>query len=166
MPRSPAVGGPPKTNVTRLLESRGIAHRVVAYEVDPADLSAVAAAEKLGLDPGRVFKTLALVGDRRGVFLCCVPAASEVDLKKAARASLEKSARMLPLGELLGATGYQRGGCSPLGTRRAYDVFIDESARLLEEISVSAGARGTQVILAPGDLLRALDGRAGYADLT
>jgi Cys-tRNA(Pro)/Cys-tRNA(Cys) deacylase len=157
--------GPSKTNVTRLLESRGVAHRVVTYEVDLADLSATHAAEKTGLPPDRVFKTLALRGPKDGVFLCCIPGDSEVDLKKAAKAAGEKSVEMLSLKELLPATGYQRGGCSPIGTKRAYPVFIDESAVLYGEISVSAGARGSQVVLAPDDLLTALDGRAGYADL-
>jgi Cys-tRNA(Pro)/Cys-tRNA(Cys) deacylase len=157
--------GPSKTNVTRLLEAKGIAHRVVTYAVDLSDLSATHAAEKTGLESERVFKTLALRGAKGGIFLCCVPGDAEVDLKKAAKASGEKSAEMLGLKELQPATGYLRGGCSPIGTKRAYPVFIDESAMLWDLISISAGARGAQVLLAPDDLLRALDGRASYADL-
>jgi Cys-tRNA(Pro)/Cys-tRNA(Cys) deacylase len=155
-----------KTNVTRLLEALGIAHRVVTYEVDLSDLSAASAARKAGLPAESVFKTLALCGERGGLFLCCVPGEAEIDLRKAATAAGEKSVRMLALKELQPATGYVRGGCSPIGTRRACPVFIDETALLFEEISVSAGARGAQVLLAPDDLVRALDGRAGYADLT
>jgi Cys-tRNA(Pro)/Cys-tRNA(Cys) deacylase len=158
--------GPEKTNVTRLLEALGIAHRGVTYEVDPSDLSATHAAEKTSLPAERVFKTLALRGASGAIFLCCVPGDSELNLKKAAAAAGEKSVDMLPLKELTAATGYLRGGCSPIGTKRAYPVFIDETAQLFDAISVSAGARGSQVILAPDELLRALDGRASYADLT
>jgi Cys-tRNA(Pro)/Cys-tRNA(Cys) deacylase len=157
--------GPAKTNVTRLLEAKGIAHRVVSYEVDISDLSATHAAQKVGLPPEQVFKTLALRGPKNGIFLCCVPGDAEVDLKKAAKASGDKSALMLPLKELTAATGYLRGGCSPVGTKREYPVFIDETAQLFEEISVSAGARGSQVLLAPDDLLAVLGDRAFYADL-
>jgi len=144
-----------KTNAMRILESLDISFRSLAYEVDEDDLSAESVAKKIGLDPERVFKTLALQGDKTGLFLCCVPAACEVDLKKAARASGNKSVEMLPLKELLGATGYIRGGCSPIGTKKKLPVYIDETAQLFDEISVSAGQRGLQVILAPADLLRA-----------
>ena len=140
--------GPDRTNVTRLLESRGVAHRVVTYEVDLSDLSATHAAEKVGLPPEQVFKTLALRGLKCGVFLCCVPGGAEVDLKKAAKAAGDKSVEMLPLRDLTAATGYLRGGCSPIGTKRAYSVYIDETAQLFDEISISAGARGSQVVLA------------------
>jgi Cys-tRNA(Pro)/Cys-tRNA(Cys) deacylase len=157
--------GPSKTNVTRLLETKGVAYRVVVYEVDLSDLSATHAAEKVGLPAEQVFKTLALRGPKNGILLCCVPGDAEVDLKKAAKVSGEKSVEMLSLKELQPATGYLRGGCSPIGTKRAYPVFIDETAQLFDEISVSAGARGSQVVLAPGDLIEVLDGRAGYADL-
>jgi Cys-tRNA(Pro)/Cys-tRNA(Cys) deacylase len=157
--------GPEKTNVTRLLEARGVAHRVVTYEVDLSDLSATHAALQVGLPAEQVFKTLALRGPKSGVFLCCVPGDAEVDLKKAAKASGEKAVEMLPLKDLTAATGYLRGGCSPIGTKRSYPVFVDETAQLFDEISVSAGARGTQVVLAPEELLGALEGRASYADL-
>jgi len=144
-----------KTNAMRILEGLGIPYRSLAYEVDEADLSAENVALKTGLDPDRVFKTLALRGDKTGLFLCCVPAACEVELKKASRVSGNKSVEMLPLKELLGATGYIRGGCSPIGTKKKLPVYIDETAQLFDEISVSAGQRGLQVILAPADLLRA-----------
>jgi Cys-tRNA(Pro)/Cys-tRNA(Cys) deacylase len=164
MPEQPL--GPSKTNVTRFLESKGIAYRVVTYEVDLSDLSAAHAAQKTGLPAEQVFKTLALRGPKDGVFLCCVPGDAEVDLKKAAKASGEKSVEMLPLKELTAATGYLRGGCSPIGTKHAYRVFIDETAQLFDEISVSAGARGSQVVLAPDKLVAVLDVRASYVDLT
>ena len=154
-----------KTNALRILESRGIAHRVFEYEVDESDLSASAVAAKVGLDPERVFKTLALRGEKSGVFLCCVPGDAELDLKKAARAAGDKAVAMLALKELLPATGYVRGGCSPVGTKKDYPVYVDETAQLFDEISVSAGARGIQVLLAPDLLLRALGDRASYADL-
>jgi Cys-tRNA(Pro)/Cys-tRNA(Cys) deacylase len=162
-----------KTNAMRILESLGIPYKVLAYEVDEEDLSAETAASKLGLDPDRVFKTLALHGDKTGIFLCCVPAAAEVDLKKAARASGNKSVEMLALKELLPTTGYIRGGCSPIGTKRKFPVFVDETAQLFEEISVSAGQRGLQVLLAPDNLVRAASEQPGppavvanYSDLT
>ncbi|HOX33468.1 MAG TPA: Cys-tRNA(Pro) deacylase [Spirochaetales bacterium] len=154
-----------KTNALRILESRGIAHRVFEYEVDESDLSASAVAAKVGLDPERVFKTLALRGEKSGVFLCCVPGDAELDLKKAARAAGDKAVAMLALKELLPTTGYVRGGCSPVGTKKDYPVYVDETAQLFDEISVSAGARGIQVLLAPDLLLRALGDRASYADL-
>jgi Cys-tRNA(Pro)/Cys-tRNA(Cys) deacylase len=153
-----------KTNALRMLESLGVAHRVVAYEVDESDLSAASVAAKVGLEAGRVFKTLALRGDRVGVFLCCVPGDAELDLKKAARCSGDKSVELLPLKELLPTTGYVRGGCSPIGTKRPFPVLIDETASLYNEISVSAGARGLQVLLDPEDLARAAGGR--FADLS
>lgn len=157
--------GPDKTNVTRLLESRKVAFRVVTYEVDLSDLSAVHAAEKTGLPAEQVFKTLALRGAKNGVFLCCVPGDEELDLKKTANAAGEKSVEMLPLKELTSITGYLRGGCSPIGTKRAFPVLIDETAQLFDEISISAGARGSQVVLAPQALVEVLDGRASFADL-
>jgi Cys-tRNA(Pro)/Cys-tRNA(Cys) deacylase len=155
-----------KTNALRILDGLGIAHRVVEYDVDEDDLSAVSAAAKIGVPPERVFKTLALRGERAGVFLCCVPGDAEVDLKKAARAIGDKSVEMLPLKELLPTTGYVRGGCSPVGAKKPFSVCIDETAQLFDEISVSAGTRGMQVLLAPADLIRALDGRASFVDIT
>ena len=158
--------GPSRTNVTRLLDALGVEHRVATYEVELSDLSAASAAAKIGVEPERVFKTLALRGDGGAVFLCCVPGDAEIDLKKAAAAAGEKSAHLLPLRELQEATGYLRGGCSPIGTKRAYEVLVDETATLFDEISVSAGARGAQVLLAPEGLMAALGDRARYADLT
>jgi len=142
----------------------GISVEAFEYEVDESDLSAVSVASRLGLDPDRVFKTIAVRGAKVGPFLCVVPGSTEVDLKKAAKAASDKSAEPLPLRELEPLTGYVRGGCSPVGTRRPLPVFIDETAALWETISVSAGARGLQMVLAPDDLARASDG--SFADLT
>ncbi|HUW39559.1 MAG TPA: Cys-tRNA(Pro) deacylase [Rectinemataceae bacterium] len=150
-----------KTNALRILESHGVAHRVVSYDADESDLSARGAAAKAGIEAGRIFKTLAARGDRTGVFLCCVPGDAELDLKKAAKASGNKSVEMLSLKELQPTTGYLRGGCSPIGTKKPFPVLIDERALLFDEISVSAGARGLQVLLAPGDLLDTLASEAG-----
>jgi Cys-tRNA(Pro)/Cys-tRNA(Cys) deacylase len=158
--------GPAKTNALRIAEALGIAHRVVSYGVDEEDLSAAAVAAKIGMPAERVFKTLAMRGERAGLFLCCVPGDAAVDLRKAARAAGDKAVGMLPLKELTEATGYVRGGCSPIGTKRPVPVYIDETAALFEEISISAGARGLQMILAPAELARALEGRASFADLT
>lgn len=160
-----------KTNALRILDGLGIAYRTVAYEVDEEDLSAESVAAKAGLDPERVFKTLALRGASGAVFLACVPAGSELDLKKAAKAAGEKSVEMLPLKELQPTTGYVRGGCSPIGAKRKFPVYLDETATLFEEISVSAGQRGLQVLLAPEELRRAASeqpggqAEAGFADL-
>lgn len=152
-----------KTNALRLLDGLKIAYRTIAYEVDEEDLSAESVAAKVGLDPERVFKTLALRGASGAVFLACVPSGSELDLKKAARAAGEKSVEMLPLKELQPTTGYLRGGCSPLGAKRKFPVYLDETAALFEEISVSAGLRGLQVLLAPEDLRRAASEQPGGA---
>lgn len=151
------------TNAARIVKALGLEYRLAEYEVDEDDLSAGAVAAKLGMDPERVWKTLALRGERVGPFLCVVPGPSELDLRKAARAAGDKKVEMLPLRELEPLTGYVRGGCSPVGTKRKLPIFVDETAALFETISVSAGARGLQMILAPDDLLKAAD--AGYADL-
>ncbi|HOX48618.1 MAG TPA: Cys-tRNA(Pro) deacylase [Spirochaetales bacterium] len=160
-----------KTNALRILDGLGIAYRTIAYEVDEEDLSAESVAAKVSLDPERVFKTLALRGASGAVFLACVPAGSELDLKKASKAAGEKSVDMLPLKELQPTTGYVRGGCSPIGAKRKFPVYLDETATLFEEISVSAGQRGLQVLLAPEELRRAASeqpggqAEAGFADL-
>ena len=161
----------PKTNALRILESLGISYRTITYEVSEEDLSAAAVAAEVGLPAERVFKTLALRGDSSGVFLCCIPAASELNLKKVAKASGNKSVEMLPLKELQPTTGYIRGGCSPVGPKKKFPVYVDETAQLFDEISVSAGHRGLQMLLAPDDLIRAAseqpggEASASYADL-
>lgn len=153
-----------KTNAQRIVEAAGIAHRVLAYEYDEADLSAETAAAKLGLPAERVWKTLAVRGESGELALCVVPGNAELDFKKLARVLGERRVAMLPLKELEAETGYLRGGCSPVGTKRRLRTLIDETVELFEEISVSAGRRGLQLLLAPAELRRLVD--AELADIT
>ena len=152
-----------KTNAIRILEALHIAHESIEYTVSEDEIDAVSVARKIGADPDCVFKTLVARGDRTGVCVFVIPGPAELHLKKAAAASGNKAVEMIHLKELLPLTGYIRGGCSPVGMRKAYPTFIDETAQLFDEIHVSAGMRGMQVRLAPGDLLAAVE--AGYADL-
>jgi Cys-tRNA(Pro)/Cys-tRNA(Cys) deacylase len=151
------------TNALRIVKGLGIQVRTIEYEVDEDDLSAAAAAAKSGVDLDRIFKTLVAVGDKTGPFMCVIPGSAELDLKKAAKASGNKSVTMLHLRELEPLTGYQRGGCSPVGSKKRLPVYVDETAQLWEELSVSAGHRGLQMLLSPDELLRAAGGE--YADL-
>lgn len=144
-----------KTNAARLLEAMGVDFDLWNYEVDPSDVSAKAVAAKIGLPPERIFKTLVARGDRTGVMLACVPGDSELDLKALAAASGNKKAEMVHMKDIQPLTGYIRGGVSPLGTKRPFPVYIDESAFTFGRICVSAGARGVQVFLDPKDLSRA-----------
>ena len=143
-----------KTNAMRLLDAAKIEYETVSYEVDESDLSAVHVAEQLGEDIACVFKTLVLRGDRTGVFVCIIPGDKEVDLKKAARASGNKSCAMIRMQELLPLTGYIRGGCSPIGMKRPYPMFIHESCLGFEKIYVSAGCRGMQVHIKTKELIK------------
>lgn len=142
-----------KTNAARLLDAAGISYRLVPYEVDEEHLYASHVAEMLGEDVDRVFKTLVLRGDRNGIFVCVMPGSFEVDLKVASRISGNKSCEMLHVKELLPTTGYIRGGCSPIGMKKAYPTFVHESALLYDSIYVSAGVRGLQIQIAPQDLI-------------
>lgn len=151
------------TNALRKLKTLGMEVETREYAVDEHDLSAVAVASKLGIDQDMVFKTLVVVGDRTGPFMCVIPGSAELDLKKTARASGDKSVAMLPMRELEPLTGYVRGGCSPIGARRKLPVFLDETAQLWDRVSISAGTRGLQMLLTPSDL--ALAAEAAYADL-
>jgi Cys-tRNA(Pro)/Cys-tRNA(Cys) deacylase len=153
------MAGRAKTNAVRLLEQAGIRYELREYEVDEADLSAPHVAEAIGLPPEQVFKTLVARGDRTGVILACIPGNSELDLKALASASGNKKVELVPVKEVLPLTGYVRGGVSPVGTRRAYPIFLDETADLWDVISVSAGVRGAQMLVAPDDLARLADGR-------
>ena len=152
-----------KTNAARQLENLGIAHTLQQVAVDENDLSGVTMARQLGVAPDIVFKTLVARGDKTGVLMACIPAAAELDLKALAAASGNKHAEMVPLKDVRPLTGYMRGGCSPLGAKKAYPVYLDESAILHEHIFVSAGQRGVQLCLNPDDLLRAVEGQ--YAPL-
>ena len=149
------------TNAMRLLRQAGIDFTALEYPYDERDLSGVHAAEALGLDPAQVFKTLVLRGERTGLFVCCIPVAAEVDLRKAARAVGDKRAEMLPMKELLGATGYFRGGCSPVGMKKKLPIFMDETAQLYARIAVSAGIRGQMLLLHPEKLLGYVEGEWG-----
>jgi len=141
-----------KTNVARLLDKKNIPYGIVEYEVDENDLSATHVASLLGENVDQVFKTLVLRGDKTGIFVAVIPGDAEVNLKKAAKASGNKSAAMVQMKELLGLTGYIRGGCSPIGMKKSYPTYIDESCLLFDEIFISAGQRGLQIKLNPADL--------------
>lgn len=127
------------TNAMRLLTQAGIPFTPLCYAYDESDLSGVHAAQALGLDPDEVFKTLVLRGERTGLFVCCIPVAAALDLKKAAKLRGDKGAQMLHMRELLPATGYIRGGCSPVGMKKQLPTILDETAQLFPAIAVSAG---------------------------
>jgi Cys-tRNA(Pro)/Cys-tRNA(Cys) deacylase len=152
-----------KTNAIRILEAQHIAHETIEYEVSEDMLDAISVARKIGADPDAVFKTLVARGDKTGLCVFVIPGPAELHLKKAASASGNKSVEMIALKELLPLTGYIRGGCSPVGMKKLFPTFIDETAQLFDRIHVSAGVRGMQVLLAPGDLLGVVAG--AYADL-
>jgi len=143
-----------KTNAARLLDAQGIHYDLLAYEVDESVLSAVTLSIKIGQNNEQIFKTLVLRGDRTGIFVALVPGNAEVDLKKAARISGNKSTAMVQLKELLPLTGYIRGGCSPLGMKKPYPVFIHESCQGFGSIYISAGQRGLQLRINPEDLVK------------
>ena len=143
-----------KTNAARLLDKAKITYQLIPYEVDENDLSATHLAEQLGQDVSRIFKTLLLHGDRSGHFVCLIPGGDEVDLKKAAKASGNKSCAMIPVKELLPLTGYIRGGCSPIGMKKHFPTYIHQTVESFATVYVSAGQRGLQVQLAPADLIR------------
>ena len=152
-----------KTNVARLLDKAKVPYQLVPYEVDENDLSAIHVAEQLGENVEQVFKTLILHGDKSGYFVCVIPGADEVDLKKAAKVSGNKKCEMIPVKELLPLTGYIRGGCSPIGMKKHFPTYIHFSAEQFDNIYISAGQRGLQVLLAPADLIR--ETNASFADL-
>ncbi len=143
-----------KTNAVRLVEQAKLPFRQTEYDYDENDLSGLHAAEAIGMPPEQVFKTLVARGDKQGIEVFCIPVCCELDLKKAAKASGDKKVEMVSQKELLPLTGYIRGGCSPIGMKKAYPTYIDETAELYDEIAVSAGTRGQQLILAPSDLIR------------
>ena len=147
-----------KTNAARILDAAGIHYELREYEVDEDDLSAPRVAEKIGMPAEQVFKTLVARGDRSGVLMAAIPANTELDLKAAAAASGNKKVELVPVKEVLGLTGYIRGGVSPVGVKKPYPFYLDETAILFDAISVSAGIRGCQMILAPDDLLKITEG--------
>lgn len=150
-----------KTNAARILDSLGIRYELRDYQVDEDDLSAPAVARKVGLPPEQVFKTLVCRGDKHGVCLAVVPADSELDLKALARASGDKSIDTVALKEVQPLTGYIRGGVTALGCKKEYPVYVDETIELFDVVALSAGVRGTQLVLAPADYLRAAKAKTG-----
>jgi Cys-tRNA(Pro)/Cys-tRNA(Cys) deacylase len=148
-----------KTNAMRLLDQQGIAYEIREYAVDPDDLAAETVASKIGMPPEQVFKTLVTRGDRHGVALAVIPGNSLLDLKALARATGDRKIDTVPLVEVQPLTGYIRGGVTALACKKAYPVWVDETAQLFDMISISAGQRGTQILLAPQDYLRAVGGQ-------
>jgi Cys-tRNA(Pro)/Cys-tRNA(Cys) deacylase len=150
-----------KTNAARILDALGIAYELRDYEVDEADLSAESVARKVGLPPEQVFKTLLCRGERTGPLFAVVPANGELDFKALARLSGDRSTEMVSLREVQPLTGYIRGGVTVLGARKEFPAFTDETIELFDTISISAGIRGTQILLAPADYLRASKAKVG-----
>lgn len=153
-----------KTIAARMLDQLKIAYELRAYEVSEDELDAVTVARKVDMPPEATFKTLVARGDKTGVVMACIPGDKELDLKKFASATGNKRVELVPVKEIQSLTGYIRGGVSPLGSKKKYPLFLDQSALGHERISVSAGQRGLQMILAPAELQRAAD--ASLTDLT
>jgi Cys-tRNA(Pro)/Cys-tRNA(Cys) deacylase len=152
-----------KTNAARLLDTLKLPYELIEYEVDEEHLDAIHVAQTCGQNVDQVFKTLVANGDKNGINVFCIPGAYDLDLKKAAAISGNKSVEMVKVKDLFALTGYIRGGCSPLGMKKKYPVFIDETAQLHETLFVSGGLRGLQIKIAPDNLAIATD--ATFADL-
>jgi Cys-tRNA(Pro)/Cys-tRNA(Cys) deacylase len=153
------VKAPQKTNAARLLDQIGIQYELREYEVDPDDLAAETVAAKIGLPPEQVFKTLVARGDRNGIVMAVIPGDQELNLKALASAAEERKIQLVPVKELQALTGYIRGGVTALAGKRDYPVFVDETIELFNTISISAGVRGLQILIAPADYMRATNGR-------
>lgn len=152
-----------KTNAARLLDQQKIHYELIPYDVDENDLGAQHIADQLGEDIHQVFKTLVLCGDKTRYFACVIPGCDEVDLKKAAKATGNKKCDLIPVKELLPLTGYIRGGCSPIGMKKAFPIYIHYNIEDFDTIYVSAGMRGLQLKIAPNDLIKVT--RASLCDL-
>lgn len=150
-----------KTNAVRVLDSLGIRYDLREYEVDPDDLAAERVAQKIGLPAEQVFKTLVARGDRGGVCLAVVPGDAMLDLKALAKLSGDRSVETVALKEVQPLTGYVRGGVTALACKKDYPTYVDETIQLFDIVSISAGVRGTQIIIAPADYLRATCARVG-----
>ena len=146
-----------KTNATRILETKKIPFELLEYDIDMELLSAEDAAAKTGIPEERTFKTLCARGDKHGILLACLPAGRELDFKALAAASGNKSTELVPLKEVTPLTGYVRGGCSPIGTRKKYPVYIDASVLAFDYITINAGHRGILFKMSPHDLVKATD---------
>ena len=151
-----------KTNAARILDKGKINYEIIPYEVNEDDLSAIHVAGQLNEPIEKVFKTLVLRGDKTGYFVCIIPGAHEVDLKKAATISGNKKCDMIPMKDLLPVTGYIRGACSPVGMKKHFPTFIHETCTKHERIYVSAGKRGLQLLLAPKDLIATVNATVGF----
>lgn len=152
-----------KTNAVRIVQQAKIPCREAFYDYDENDLSGNHAAEAIGFPPDQVYKTLVAKGAKTGIHVFCIPVSSTLDLKKAAKAALDKSIELVPMKDLLGLTGYIRGGCSPVGMKKKYPTHFEETCLLFDEIAISAGARGHQMILPPEPLIALVEGQ--LADL-
>jgi len=150
-----------KTNAARLLETLQVPHEIREYQVDPDDLTAGSVAAKIGLLPEQVFKTLVVKGDRAGVCLAVVPGNCELDLRALAKLTGDRRMDLVSLKEVQPLTGYIRGGVTALAGKKEYPVYVDETATLFDVISVSAGVRGSQILLSPEDYLRVVKGVLG-----
>ena len=146
-----------KTNVMRALDRAGIDYTPMTYEVDEDNLAGTHIAEEIGLPAEIVFKSLVARGDKKGICVFCIPAPDELDLKAAARLTENKKLELVPVKELLGLVGYIRGACSPIGMKKKFPTFIDETCILHEKITISAGIRGIQLLLDPNDLIAVTD---------
>lgn len=146
-----------------MLDTHQIPYSIIEYESDEENLDALSVADKIGFEPERVFKTLVARSDKNEIVVFVIPGNFELDLKKAASVSGSKKVEMIRVIEIQQLTGYIRGGCSPIGMKKQYRTFIDETAQLFNHISISAGSRGIQVIVSPTDLLSLIE--AEYADL-
>lgn len=152
-----------KTNAVRLVQKAKISCREAFYDYDVNDLNGNHAAQAIGFPPGQVYKTLVAKGNRTGIVVFCIPVCSELDLKKAAKASGNKDVALIAVKDLLGVTGYIRGGCSPVGMKKKYPTYFQEDCKEFQEIAVSAGERGHQMILSPTALVTLVGGN--YADI-
>lgn len=150
-----------KTNAVRILDGLGIAYELREYEVDPDDLAAEAVAQKIGFPPEQVFKTLVARGDRTGILFAVIPGSFQLDLKAVAHLSGNRKVETVPLKEVQPLTGYVRGGVTVLAAKKEYPAYVDEWAEAFDVISVSAGMRGLQILLAPADYIRAVKGTVG-----
>ncbi len=150
-----------KTNAARYLDSLGVSYELREYDVDPDDLSAETVAAKVGLPPEQVFKTLVVRGDRNGICMAVVPGNAEVDAKALARITGDRKMDLVPLKDVQPLTGQIRGGVTAIAQTRGYPVYVDETLELFDVVSVSAGARGTQILLSPADYIRAVAGTVG-----
>ena len=148
-----------KTNAMRMLDKAKIEYATREYEVDEQNLSGSHAADMMGADHGSVFKTLVLKGEKMGYLVCCIPVDGELDLKKVAKAAGEKKVEMIPMKDLQNITGYIRGGCSPIGMKKQFPTFVEESAISYSEIVVSGGLRGQQIVISPQTLIEFIKGR-------